>query len=161
MNHSVERLFAGGAAGLAATAPMTAAMAALFPALPPEDQHPLPPRHITERVTEETGVDDDLSESEKETLTAVAHFGYGAATGAVYGLIRPSLPLPGAVAGVAYGLAVWAGSYMGLLPALRLYPHAEDESAERGALMIAAHVVWGAALGIVTDQLADPRRDTP
>ena len=110
---------------------MTAAMAALFPALPPEDQHPLPPRHITERAAEAVGVDNDLSEPEKQGLTAVAHFGYGTATGAVYGLIRPpQLPLPGVAAGVAYGLAVWAGSYMGLLPALRLYPHAEDESAD-------------------------------
>ncbi|HVK16124.1 MAG TPA: DUF6789 family protein [Fimbriiglobus sp.] len=160
MHHAAPSALAGGAAGLAATAPMTAAMAALFPALPFEDQHRLPPRHITERAAEEVGVEDDLSEPEKQGLTAIAHFGYGTAAGAVYGLIRPSLPLPGAVAGVAYGLAVWAGSYMGLLPALRLYPHAEGESAERGALMIAAHVVWGAALGIVTDQLADPRRDT-
>jgi putative membrane protein len=140
---------------------MTAVMAALHRALPPEDRHPLPPRHITERMTQQAGVDDNLSEPEKQGLTAAAHFGYGAATGVAYGLLRPSLPLPGAVAGVAYGLAVWAGSYMGLLPKLRLYPHAEDESAERNALMIAAHVVWGAALGVVTDLLSDPRRDTP
>jgi hypothetical protein len=161
MHHAAQSLLAGGAAGLAATAPMTAAMAALFPALPPEDQHPLPPRHITERVVEGAGAEDDLSEPEKQGLTAVAHFGYGTAAGTVYGLIRPQLPLPGAAAGVAYGLAVWAGSYMGLLPKLRLYLHAEHESAERNALMIAAHVVWGAALGAMTDLLADPRRDTP
>jgi uncharacterized membrane protein YagU involved in acid resistance len=160
MLQAAQGLLAGGAAGLVATAPMTAAMAALHPVLPPEDRHPLPPRHITERVTEEVGVDDDLSEPEKQTLTAAAHFGYGAAAGAVYGLIRPALPLPSVAAGIAYGLAVWAGSYMGLLPALRLYPHAADESAERDALMIAAHVVWGAALGVVTDQLSDPRGDT-
>jgi hypothetical protein len=161
MQNTAQSLLAGGAAGLAATVPMTAAMAALFPALPPEDQHPLPPRHITERAAETVGADDDLSEPEKQGLTAAAHFGYGTAAGAVYGLIRPALPGPGACAGVGYGLAMWAVSYMGLLPKLRLYPHAEDESAERNALMIAAHVVWGAALGAATDLLADPRRDTP
>lgn len=161
MHYTAQGLLAGGAAGLAAAVPMTATMAALFPALPPEDQHPLPPRHVVERVTAEAGVDDDLSEPEKQGVTTVAHLGYGATTGALYGLIRPHVPLPGAVAGVAYGLAVWAGSYMGLLPALRLYPHAKDDSAERDALMIAAHVVWGATLGLVTDLLADPRRDTP
>lgn len=158
MNRTVRDLSAGGAAGLVATVPMSAVMAALHQSLPPEDRHALPPRHITERVTQEAGVDDDLSEPEKQALTAAAHFGYGAAAGTVYGLVRPRIPLPGALSGLVYGLAVWAGSYMGLLPRLRLYRHAVDESAERNAMMIAAHVVWGATLGAATDLLADPRR---
>jgi putative membrane protein len=140
---------------------MTAVRVALHRALPPEDQHPLPPQHITERAAEQAGVDRDLSEPEKQAITLASHFGYGAVMGSVYGLVRPLLPLPAAVAGVGYGLAEWAGSYMGLLLQLRLCQHAEDESAERNALMIAAHVVWGAALGALTDQLADPRKDAP
>ena len=47
-------------------------------------------------------------------------------------------------AGIGYGLLVWAGSYLGLLPALGFTARRRASPSERNALMIAAHVVWGA-----------------
>jgi hypothetical protein len=44
---------------------------------------------------------------------------------------------------------VWAASYLGLLPALRLLPPATNHPRHRTALMIAAHLVWGSALGAI------------
>ena len=49
--------------------------------------------------------------------------------------------------GVVYGLTVWAGSYLGLLPAAGILRPAAEHPPRRTALMIAAHVLWGGVLG--------------
>src|SRR5262245_25129896 len=138
MQDDVRRMIQGSLAGLAATAPMTAFMKAAFRALPTQDKYPLPPRRVTARVGEQAGVWDELPEPARKAATLTTHFGYGAAVGALYGLIAPALPLPRPWRGVGYGLAVWAGSYLGLLPALGLHPPATQEPVGRNALMIAA-----------------------
>jgi hypothetical protein len=153
MSDFVARSLAGAAAGLTATGPMTLFMEAVRPLLPPEDQRPLPPRRVTMRAAAKVDAHDDMTEPQKKTATGVAHFGYGAGTGAVYGAVSPLLPFGPVLNGVTYGLGVWAGSYLGMLPALDLHPPATREPAGRNALMIGAHVVWGAVLGLVTDQL--------
>ena len=154
MTDTLRGMLAGGAAGFAATAPMTVVMEALYHALPDDERRgPLPPWEITERTADAVGVEDDLSEGHKAGLTTAAHFGFGASAGAVYGAIAPHLPLPPVAGGVAYGLAVWAGSYLGWLPAVGLQPGATREPAGKNGVMIAAHVVWGAALGLVTQAL--------
>jgi uncharacterized membrane protein YagU involved in acid resistance len=153
MSDLVTRSLAGAAAGLTATGPMTLFMAAAKTQLPPEEQYPLPPRRITMRAAEAVDLRDDMTETEKHAATGVAHFGYGTATGALYGALSPLLPFGPVLNGVAYGLGVWTGSYLGLLPALDLHPPATREPAGRNALMIGAHVVWGATLGLLTDQM--------
>jgi putative membrane protein len=63
--------------------------------------------------------------------------------------------LPKVAEGVLFGLAVWGGSYLGLLPGTGLYRSAKDEAPERNALMIAAHIIWGASLGVLVDNLIE------
>jgi uncharacterized membrane protein YagU involved in acid resistance len=156
MTGVADRVLAGAAAGFAATGPMTVLMEALHALLPPRERDPLPPRQITTRVAEAAGVADDMSEDEKEAAAITAHFAFGTTTGAVYGLLAPRLPRSSPVlSGVGYGLAVWAASYLGLLPAVGLYRSPAREPARRHGLMIAAHVVWGAVAGSTFDQLAD------
>jgi hypothetical protein len=64
-------------------------------------------------------------------------------------------------------MGVWASSYLGWLPAAGLHPPAQREAAGRTAMTVGAHVVWGAVLGLLTDQLAgrpdsrDGRRPQP
>jgi len=140
-------MIAGFVSGLAATAPMTAAMVAMHRKLPGHHRYPLPPRRITMRVAEKLGVKHHLGEKHRTGLTMLAHFGYGAAVGTLFGLIAPRQPSRAIPAGVGYGLLVWSGSYLGLLPSMDLHRHAKHEPAERNGLMIAAHVVWGAAIG--------------
>lgn len=154
MSDLVRQSLAGAASGLAATGPMTLFMEAARPLLPAHQQRPLPPRRVTERAAGAVGLHDDMTEPQKQAATGVAHFGYGAAAGAVYGVLAPHLPFGPALNGVAYAMGVWAGSYLGLLPVLGLHPPATREPAGRNALMIGAHVVWGAVLGLLTDQLA-------
>ena len=151
-------LFAGGLSGVAATVPMTLVMEAAYRALPPgEKRGPLPPREITMKAADAVGVEDDLSEPQKKGLTGLAHFAYGAGAGSVYGAVAPHLPLGPVGNGIAYGLAVWTGSYLGWLPAAGVLPPATREPAGKNAVMIAAHVVWGATLGLLTAALTRPR----
>jgi uncharacterized membrane protein YagU involved in acid resistance len=158
MSDIPNRMLAGSLAGFAATAPMTAVMEALYRVLPPHEKRgPLPPREITQKAADAADVADDLSEPQKKGLTGLVHFGFGTGAGAAYGAVAPHLPLGPAANGVAYGLAVWAGSYLGWLPAAGVLPPATEEPAGKNAVMILAHVVWGAALGVLTDRLTGGR----
>lgn len=49
--------------------------------------------------------------------------------------------------GVAFGLAVWAGSYLGMLPALGIRLPLRKSFRDDHVQLVAAHLVWGAALG--------------
>lgn len=146
---------AGGIAGLLAAAPMTVAMEIMHRQLPVEQQYPLPPREITDKLAEEAGVDDEMDEQDQQQATMAAHFGYGTACGIAYGMVAHHLPGPPIVRGIGFGLAVWSGSYLGLLPALQILKPATEHPAKRNALMIAAHVVWGAATGVIAEALMD------
>jgi uncharacterized membrane protein YagU involved in acid resistance len=152
----MNRILLGALAGLAATAPMTLAMKLMHERLPREERYPLPPRQVTEGVAEKAGVVEHLDEDEREAATWVSHFAYGAASGALYGALSgvrvDSHPL---LAGAGFGVAVWAGSYLGWLPAAGIIAPATEHPARRNALMIAAHVVWGATAGVTLARMAE------
>jgi hypothetical protein len=137
-------------AGLGATVPMTLAMEAGWRWLPRREQYSLPPRQITEEVTHQVGLDDQLNQEEMRWATGAAHLGYGAAMGGLYTFcVRPWLAegkTRNLAAGIGWGLTVWTGSYLGLLPGLGILSPATRHSARRNALMIGAHIIWGAAL---------------
>jgi uncharacterized membrane protein YagU involved in acid resistance len=143
----MNRLVWGALAGMVATAPMTLAMEAMHRYLPARERYPLPPRLITEKVAEDAGIAGQLGEAEHKRLTWIAHFAYGAAAGALYAPLAKQMGLPPVAAGALYGLTVWAGSYLGLLPAAGILRPATEHPARRTALMIAAHIVWGATTG--------------
>lgn len=149
----VRGMVQGGVAGAVATAPMTLVMEAGHRMLPRGEQYPLPPREITEQVARSSHIGMPAAEQRRVWLTLAAHFGYGAAAGAVYGALASAsetTPAGGARRGVAYGIAVWTVSYLGILPALGLLSPAPEHPRRRSALMIAAHLVWGAAMGMLS-----------
>jgi hypothetical protein len=154
MNEFVGRLCAGSVAGFAACGPMTALMEVAGRLLPAEEQEPLPPRQITERAADTVEAADHLSEDQTAVATMAAHFGYAIGSGAAYSALAPHVSLPPVARGVAFALGLWAASYFGWLPAAGLYRPATRESAGRNALMLTAHVVWGATLGAVEHELA-------
>ena len=156
--HRKGRLLSGLLGGVVGTAAMTMAMRAMHRHLPPQDQYPLPPRHIAIAAAEKTGVGAPRTEENRKKLTLAAHYGYGTALGGVYGLLAPRTAWAPVVGGVPFALAVWSGSYLGLLPALGLYPSATHESAPRNGLMIAAHLVWAGAIATVVEAMR-PRND--
>lgn len=165
---------AGATAGLVATAPMTAAMALMHRWLPDHERYPLPPRQVVDNATDQAGANhfvpgDSHQPSERHTgldaaddargsVALATHFAFGAMAGSAYGAIVRTKPAHPALAGIGYGLMVWGSQYLGVLPAAGLLSNAKDHPARRNALMIAAHVVWGAALGIVADRLVRTSR---
>jgi uncharacterized membrane protein YagU involved in acid resistance len=154
----MNRILLGALAGLAATGPMTLAMKLMHEQLPREEQYPLPPRQVTEGLAEKAGVDEHLDEEEKEAATWVSHFAYGATCGALYGAVSgEKVDEHAMLAGVGFGLAVWAGSYLGWLPAAGIISPATEHPARRNALMIAAHAVWGAGVGVAVERLSERR----
>ncbi len=146
MDETLNRCARGAMAGLAATAPMTAVMAGLHAALPPQERDPLPPEQITENAVRADGPAVDA-------LAWVAHFGYGATAGACYALAKAHLPGPPSARGACFGLALWAAGYLGWLPAMGLYRSATEEPARRNALIILSHLVYGMSLGLCEDAL--------
>jgi hypothetical protein len=54
---------------------------------------------------------------------------------------------------MAHGLAIFGAGYLGWLPAAGLYRPAHRDMPERNAFNIAAHLVWGAGLGLLTHEL--------
>jgi hypothetical protein len=156
----MNAMLVGAAAGVAATVPMTIVMETLHERLAGEPPRPLPPREVTEGFAVKAGAHRELDERDMQQLTLAAHFGYGAACGAAFGAIAPR-NVPGAIAaGMAFGLGVWAGSYLGWLPAMGVRQSAMQDPPARSGLMIAAHVVWGAAAGALVGATQQPRRQS-
>lgn len=145
-------------AGLIATVPMTAVMFGLYPLLPREEQYELPPEQITKVTAEKAGIGKSKNETVNEIATGIAHFGYGAAVGALYPPLAKRTPLPPLTAGLVYGFLVWFGSYQGWLPQANILPPATRLPMRRNLLMIAAHLVWGAAMAAIAYRWARERR---
>ena len=138
-------LLKGAAAGGVATLPMSGVMLAAGRAGLMGRQ---PPEAITDAALDAAGVEPP-SEAVEKSAAAASHLAFGVAMGAAFALIehrfRPRrAPV---VDGILFGLAVWAVSYKGWVPALGIMPPPEEDRPGRPQSMIAAHVVYGAALG--------------
>lgn len=143
------RLALGFMCGVVATGPMSVAMVLLHRRLPARERYPLPPREITTKAVEQLARPGDVPASAFSALTWLAHFAYGGAAGALYAGSERRLPGGAGMRGLIFGLIVWAVSYLGLLPGLRVLTPATEHPVRRSALMIAAHLVWGWCLAIV------------
>lgn len=143
-----SRMLVGAIAGFVGTAAMTAAMRRMHGRLPAQERYPLPPREITETVAAPHG------ESGAEDLSLAAHFAFGAAAGSLLGAPVGKMPLRRGLLG---GLAVWTASYFGWVPASGILEPAHRHPLRRNALMIAAHLVWGAATALTAKELAKSR----
>jgi|SRR3954447_3432734 hypothetical protein len=149
----VAVLAAGAASGLAATGVMSVLMLGwrqlagggrLGPAL------------ITDRALTAA----DLKPSGSMLRTAIqtaAHFAFGASMGAVHAaLTRKLIPVipaairvPTPVSGAAYGLGVWAVMYGVSIPGVGLMPPPAEDLPRRQHRLIAAHLLYGATLGVL------------
>jgi uncharacterized membrane protein YagU involved in acid resistance len=148
-----SRLLIGAIAGVAGTLAMTAAMRRLHERLPPKDQYPLPPREIVDSAAHKAVM--PLGSVAAKDVTTVAHFAYGAASGALLGMANVMVgPVGGGIAGVG----VWLGSYMGWLPRSGLLKPATDHPPRRNLLMLASHIVWGVATARAMRELVAARQ---
>lgn len=105
-----------------------------------------PPKRLVRRLASSAGIPARRRGTGIRLASAVAHLGFGAASGAVYAAAVPRSSIP---RGVAFGLGVWAASYIGWIPALGLLPPPNRDNPRRAWTMVTAHVVYGAVLGRV------------
>jgi hypothetical protein len=112
-----------------------------------------PPERIVERGMRAAG--HRPTREEVDAAATVTHLGFGAACGVAYGLVAHRLPAAvAALLGIPFALLVWAVSYAGWIPALRILPPPPDDQPGRVGTMLTAHVVYGAVLGAAWRALA-------
>jgi hypothetical protein len=153
MPKSLTRELADGAvAGVLATIPMTAMMLQAHRRLPAHERYALPPETITSEFAESVGAQSLQHDPGLTLATGAAHLAYGAVAGSLYkaGLGAAS---GNPVAGLTYGVGVWAISYLGLMPALGLHESAIKHPWRRNLLMVAAHIIWGTSLAGISQAL--------
>jgi hypothetical protein len=140
----MRRLIRGATAGARATALMSSVMVGaqqvgLMGGMPPEK--------ITAKLLNRGGI--RRSSEQQDALATLLHFGFGAAAGAGLGLLAPRRLIARVPAGVAYGAAIWGVSYLGWVPALGIMAPADRDRRDRQAVMLASHLVYGAALAVL------------
>ena len=88
-------------------------------------------------------VDVGLSDKQRSTAGTAVHYGIGIGSGALYGALRRSLPLPGPVRGLAFGVALWLVADEGANPALGLTPGPRSFPWQTHVRGLVAHLVFG------------------
>jgi uncharacterized membrane protein YagU involved in acid resistance len=79
--------------------------------------------------------------------STIAHWTYGSAAGAAYGILAGSLPSPHPGYGVPFGVAVFAGDYIAL-PTAGLHKPIWEYDAKTLAWELSAHLAYGAGTAI-------------
>jgi len=146
MNRYVRGAVSGGVATLA----MTATMAAGKRVFRFGSQAP---RLITRNLLGRVGLSPGDPKTSEPVSWMMSHEVFGMTCGAGYILVRPLLPSSRYAAGLVFGGAVWAVSYLGYLPALGLYPAPDDDRRARLGVMVVAHAVYGVVLAEVDHRL--------
>ena len=118
-----------------------------------------PPKRIIRRAAHQARIPARRYGPATLLTTAAAHLGFGAGSGALYSaLVRRSTPLRG----MSFGVVVWAASYAGWIPALRLMPAPHRDKPGRVGTILTAHLVYGIALHAALTAGARPApSDTP
>ena len=147
----------GAIAGLAGTAAITLAMKrtpqllqrlGLEPSEPPAaeaqkiaESAGQPTEKLAEKVT--TGVlDRPIAEDTRQVAGQAVHWGYGAAWGALYGIVQASVRWPSLVHGTVFGGVVGLVAST-LVPAMRLTPPPTQQPMPANAMMMVYHLLYG------------------
>lgn len=88
-----------------------------------------------------------------QAVGEVVHFTYGSAWGALYGLLQGSYRRAPGPFGLLFGVVVWLAGPATLVPAMRLWPPPHKEPPLRLAMMIAGHLIYGAAVAATFEVL--------
>lgn len=91
----------------------------------------------------ESGFNRPLRPSEKKPAGQAMHYGMGAVSGAIYGVITEALPVAGIGAGLPFGAAVWAIADEGAVPALGLSKPPSEYPASSHVPALLSHLVYG------------------
>lgn len=146
MAHTQDILLRGALAGMAGTAAMTLMMRKVAPKVIPAEMRPdeFVPKKAVEWAEEQAGESHALTESQEMKVAMAAHFTYGSGNGALYGLLRSRLDgLPAPLMGALFGVALWAVSFEGWMPALGVMEAPTEKSPRKVPMPVMAHLVYG------------------
>jgi hypothetical protein len=147
----VRRAAAGGLAGAAATVPMTGWMLAGQLTGRHGEQSP---KRLVRVAARRLGLPARRRGTGTLLSYTAAHLAFGAGCGTVYSVLTRR---SSAARGAAFGLAVWAVSYAGWVPALRFMPPPTRDVPRRAWTTMTAHLVYGMALGAGLDRMRSLR----
>jgi hypothetical protein len=142
----MKRLLRGAGAGVAATGAMSAVLGVADKIGAMERE---PPRIIVASL-----LPVDPTSTLTNALAVVAHVGYGTSAGMAFTMLPGRLPQQ-VPAGVAYGALIYLIGYEGWLPAMGILPPAHRDKRGRVVTMLAAHLVYGAALARANRKAAE------
>ena len=151
-----ERASRGALAGLGATVVLTglreawAKMGLVFDTAPMQ---------AVDRM-EEVGLVGDLSPRGRLLLSALAHFAYGAGTGAAFGLLRRERGGSGeeSAVGSALGILAWGAGWSSWLPLTGVHGPPWTQKTPRVLLPVIDHAVFGVAWGLLNLALSGRSR---
>lgn len=156
----IRDMLAGAIAGGIATLAMspfmaprvTRAVAEVVPDAVPLEE--FPPRRVVQEAEAKVSDGELLSERAEDVATWVSHVAFGMGMGALYGAVARPMPRDtGAITGTAFGLTVWAVSYLGRLPVFGVSTGTASGHPDKLPFPFVAHVVYGLTTGVVYDRL--------
>ena len=87
---------------------------------------------------------------DKKPLAAnIVHYAFGAGVGALYGGVADVAPRVTVALGLPFGVSVWLGAHVIMVPALGLAAPPTRQSASKEALEFVLHLVYGAVTEVV------------
>jgi uncharacterized membrane protein YagU involved in acid resistance len=90
-----------------------------------------------------------LAEHEKPLAGTIVHYAFGAGVGAVYGAVAKLVPLVTVAFGLPFGIAVWLGAHVIMVPALGLAEPPTRQPLGKEAHELGLHLVYGAVTELV------------
>jgi Protein of unknown function (DUF1440) len=91
----------------------------------------------------------NLYEQEKPAAGSAVHYGFGAAMGAIYGIVAGMAPLVTVGWGAGFGAAVWLGAHVIVVPALGLAPSPLQQAVRKEGLELVLHLLYGVTVDVV------------
>ena len=90
-----------------------------------------------------------LAEHQKPRAGAAVHYAFGAVVGAVYGAVAEIAPIVTTAFGVPFGIGVWFGAHVVVVPAMGLSDPPTRQPVGKEAEEFGLHAVYGAVTEIV------------
>ncbi len=149
-----EAALKGALAGMIGGAVMMMAMKAEQKLLLPKGQQmEPPPKKLVETLAEKQGI--ELSDTQAMAAGMGVHMGSSALWGAVFGVVQNRLHPPDLLHGLLLGGLVYATTFpeWGLLPKMGVLPPPPQQSMEKAAIPVGAHVVFGLATAAAFDAM--------
>jgi hypothetical protein len=117
------------------------------------------PMQVVDRM-EDVDLVGDLSPRGRRLLVVIAHFAYGAGTGATCGLLRKETGTPGeeAAVGSALGVLAWGAGWSSWLPLTGVHRPPWSQKSPRVLLPVIDHAVFGVAWGLLNLMLSGRSR---